>query len=569
MSPSKTSTIAFSVVVAAASVAILTATPAQSQLGVKNTVALQGATPGVSQSGHVNVSGTVKAGNFSGSGAGLSSLNASNITSGTIGGAFLPAAVAMEDEANLFIQPNTFSALATFTAGARFGGFTGVNRPSGPINSYETFGIGDNSADWDGMYVKTGATGKPFYGYSAGSQSAYHYLHPNTGTWQLTIGSNTPLEVGPNGIGIGVPPSTNLGINTNKQIHMERPESSAIGFSGSFTGNFSKGAEIYAYGESSYGLIGRAVPENSVGVYADNVGFAGGVGIYASGWGSTSTGVSANGGSYGVDASTTNGWGVRGTSNTSHGVVGMSDSAEAVVGVSVAANKAGSHGYNATVNGHGGWFYAAATTGTGVGVIGQTASANGYGVQSFGRFMATGTKAFRIDHPLEPETKFLQHYCTEGPEPLNVYSGMIDTDNNGYAQVVLPDYFEAINRDARVQLTVDDDSEDFVMAKVVGGVKGNGFRIRTSKPGVKVYWEVKGVRNDKFIQEYGAPVEIQKTGREIGKYQHPELYGAPRSMSIAPQIDTSKFRVEAPDLSKRLPRPTRTQGSSTASRAGK
>ena len=34
----------------------------------------------------------------------------------------------------------------------------------------------------------------------------------------------------------------------------------------------------------------------------------------------------------------------------------------------------------------------------------------------------SGVKAFRIDHPLDPENKYLLHYCAEGPEPLNVYT---------------------------------------------------------------------------------------------------------------------------------------------------
>ena len=56
--------------------------------------------------------------------------------------------------------------------------------------------------------------------------------------------------------------------------------------------------------------------------------------------------------------------------------------------------------------------------------------------------------------------------------------------------------------------------------------------IRTSAPNVEVFWEVKAVRNDLYVQKYGAPVEQEKQGIEKGTYQHPELYDAPPTMGI-------------------------------------
>ena len=37
---------------------------------------------------------------------------------------------------------------------------------------------------------------------------------------------------------------------------------------------------------------------------------------------------------------------------------------------------------------------------------------------------------------------------------MNVYNGNVTTDANGDATVILPDYFEALNRDFLYQLTV-------------------------------------------------------------------------------------------------------------------
>lgn len=169
-----------------------------------------------------------------------------------------------------------------------------------------------------------------------------------------------------------------------------------------------------------------------------------------------------------------------------------------------------------------------------IGVRGSTTSATGYGVYSYGRFAATGTKSFQIDDPIDPENGYLNHYCTEGPEPLNVYSGVTTTDRRGYAEVKLPDYFGEINRDPRFHLTVIDegDSDSFAQVKVVRSVLRNQFRIRSSMPGVKVSWRVDGVRNDAFVRSYGAPVRQEKVGAEKGKYLQPEFYGKDASFRV-------------------------------------
>ena len=38
---------------------------------------------------------------------------------------------------------------------------------------------------------------------------------------------------------------------------------------------------------------------------------------------------------------------------------------------------------------------------------------------------------------------------------------------------------------------------------------------------------VKDLRNDRWVQQRGAPVEVEKQGLERGTYQHPELYDLP------------------------------------------
>lgn len=47
-------------------------------------------------------------------------------------------------------------------------------------------------------------------------------------------------------------------------------------------------------------------------------------------------------------------------------------------------------------------------------------------------------------------------------------------------------------------------------------------------PGAKVSWRVEAVRNDLWVQQRGAPIEVEKSEFERGAYQHPGLYGQPR-----------------------------------------
>ncbi|MGC8785440.1 MAG: hypothetical protein ACP5RN_13770 [Armatimonadota bacterium] len=219
-------------------------------------------------------------------------------------------------------------------------------------------------------------------------------------------------------------------------------------------------------------------------------------------------------------------YGVRGQSNSSSGK-GVSGTATAASGSTY-----GVYGQSASTSGTGVTGWATAASGTTYGVYGESSSSSGFGVFSQGRFAASGTKAFQIDHPLNPENAFLNHYSAEGPEPYNLYRGNVVTDAQGYATVQLPDYFESINRDPTYHLTVIDSSNDFVLAKVVREIQNNQFVIRTSKPFVKVSWRVEAIRNDRWVQEYGYQTTQEKEDAIKGKYLNPELYGQPKELGI-------------------------------------
>jgi hypothetical protein len=170
------------------------------------------------------------------------------------------------------------------------------------------------------------------------------------------------------------------------------------------------------------------------------------------------------------------------------------------------------------------------TSVSGIGVYGYASATSGYGVYSGGRFAATGTKSFQIDHPLHPETHYLNHFCTEGPEPMNAYSGVVTLDARGEAWVQLPDYFEAINRDPRYTLTPIGAAMPNLHVAVE--IQGNRFKIAGGVPGKKVSWEVKAIRNDLWMQRYGYQTEQEKEDAIKGKYLNPELYGQPKERGI-------------------------------------
>jgi hypothetical protein len=143
--------------------------------------------------------------------------------------------------------------------------------------------------------------------------------------------------------------------------------------------------------------------------------------------------------------------------------------------------------------------------------------------------LSKGGGSFKIDHPLDPENKYLYHSFVESPDMKNIYDGNITTDANGAATVDLPDWFEALNRDFCYQLTV---IGTFAQAIVAQEIKGNRFMIKTNAPNVKVSWQVTGIRQDAFANKHRIPVEEAKPERERGHYLHPDAFDRPEERSI-------------------------------------
>ena len=233
------------------------------------------------------------------------------------------------------------------------------------------------------------------------------------------------------------------------------------------------------YGVSGYSVISVGVRGNSlrgIGVYGDSGPISDGPGTGVLGQSGTGNGVSGYSGS---------GYGVDGRSSTSYGVHGAS----------------GSSGYAGYFDGN-------------VFVTG---------------YLTKGGGSFKIDHPLDPANKYLSHSFVESPDMMNIYNGNIITDARGLATVLLPDYFTALNRDFRYQLTV---IGRFAQAIVAREIKNNRFVIRTSRPHTRVSWQVTGIREDAFANAHRVKVEEEKTGEERGRYLYPKLFGQPEERGV-------------------------------------
>ncbi|MDX1420576.1 MAG: hypothetical protein R3181_11465 [Rubricoccaceae bacterium] len=141
-----------------------------------------------------------------------------------------------------------------------------------------------------------------------------------------------------------------------------------------------------------------------------------------------------------------------------------------------------------------------------------------------GDLNVSGTKNFRIDHPLDPANRYLFHFAVESSEVLNVYSGNVTTDAEGFSTVPLPDWFEAVNTDLRYQLTV---LGTFAQAIVAEEVQDGRFVIQTDRPGVRVSWQVTGVRSDPGLLASPPAVESYKPAEARGTFVHPGVYEGP------------------------------------------
>ena len=137
--------------------------------------------------------------------------------------------------------------------------------------------------------------------------------------------------------------------------------------------------------------------------------------------------------------------------------------------------------------------------------------------------------SFKIDHPLDPANKYLYHSFVESPDMKNIYDGIVLLNDIGEAVVNLPDWFGALNRDFRYQLTC---IGGYAQVYIAQEINNNQFKIAGGNPGMKVSWQVTGIRHDAYAEKNRIPVEEMKKGDEVGKYLDPGVFGMSENLGI-------------------------------------
>lgn len=320
-------------------------------------------------------------------------------------------------------------------------------------------------------------------------------------------------------------------------------------------GNKRYGISASAYSGSTfeaYGVKGYAVNESFGDTYGgyfttDSNGTGVHHGVYCKSYGNTSTEIhgikaeaenSSSGSAYAGYFSTSSsnrGTGYRaGVWSMSYGADDISDG---VYGLTDNSGLAPAYGGYFRAEGSGG--------GTKYGIYGSVGgSGTKYAGYFSGNVTVTGTLSkgggsFKIDHPLDPENKYLSHSFVESPDMMNIYNGNVTLDINGEVIVELPKYFDALNKDFRYQLT---SIGGYANVYIAEEITNNRFRIAGGSAGLKVSWQVTGIRKDKFAEANRIQVEVDKPTEERGKFMHPEVFGLIEDRGI--HYEMHKVRAE-------------------------
>lgn len=221
----------------------------------------------------------------------------------------------------------------------------------------------------------------------------------------------------------------------------------------------------------------------------------------------------------GVTGFSENSSGVLGLSQKETGVAGYSENKDGVIGV---GSVSGVCGRSAQGIGVRGISTAPSTDNRSIGVYGEGEFAGVYGVNTnkdgyagvflgnvevMGELVASAS-GFKVPHPLEPEHQSLCHSHVASTERLNIYSGTAVMDDQGKAWVILPAWFESLNRDFRYQLTPIGKTES--APYIEKRIEDHRFLIGGGTPGGEICWEVTGVRRDSFEEDHPLGVEGEK-----------------------------------------------------------
>jgi hypothetical protein len=128
----------------------------------------------------------------------------------------------------------------------------------------------------------------------------------------------------------------------------------------------------------------------------------------------------------------------------------------------------------------------------------------------------------------------------------NVYDGVVVLDRKGKAEIDLPNWFGTLNKDFRYQLTaigapgpnlyIAEEISEATTTKYSNSSSNNNnsrFKIAGGTSGMKVSWQVTGIRKDPWANAHRIRVEEDKPDKERGYYLHPDLYRQPEDKGIS------------------------------------
>ncbi|MBX7131825.1 MAG: hypothetical protein K1X67_04010 [Fimbriimonadaceae bacterium] len=516
-------------------------------------VRLQSISPGIAEGGHINVTGTVRGGRFIGDGSQITNVAASSLLPGIYGGLYQftnPGNVWFGNGSNLT------GVVAEGLAAGTYGNAYTLNNPANVF-----FG---NGANLTGV-VATGLAGGVYSNIYTFSNAANTFNGVHLGNF---VGDGFALFNLNAAALTGVVPDANLPTNIARLMTNNAVNDASDGFKVTQSGA----------GNAGNFIISNPASFASNMVVATN-GIGSGVTVQLTNAANGARGIDVlqAGVGPGVFASSAGGnaiWGITGSISAA-GVIGDNTFGESVVGRCTQ----GQPGVGAVVgrnDGVGGYGVRGfVTKDDAIGVLGQSGisgskahaarfenvnaandrtvvnivqhnSAIGLalaldvtGNANVSGNLSKGGGAFKIDHPLDPANYYLYHSFVESPDMKNIYDGVVACDGNGRAVVELPDYFEALNKDFRYQLTC---VGGFSNVYIDQEVANNRFVIAGGRPGLKVSWQVTGIRKDAYANKHRIPNTVPKADEDRGYYLHPDAFGLPPSLRIGyqdPQVNVN------------------------------
>ncbi len=237
--------------------------------------------------------------------------------------------------------------------------------------------------------------------------------------------------------------------------------------------------------------------------------------------------------------------GVRGSAGTATSApgIGVAGTSRTVTDLSAITRQTGVAGVSDHSTGTGVYGQSNANNTQTTGVWGQStygiavygSSSNGYAAFWDGAVGQNGPAtmpfaAVRLDHPEDPEERYLELPLAAAGERTVVLDGVITLDEAGAAEVRLPAWFARVTERHRYQLTAV--GAPAPALHVARELDGDSFAVAGGVPGQKVCWQITGARRDPWAAAHPFSAEPVKPAAERGTLLHPELYRRPAEAAL-------------------------------------